>query len=265
MNKKLDYLLIGIVAMAVISCSTPRFSIESSTKSSTNPHLLYESDPIEDYLVYDGFLIQFDTLRKIPKYTIHRIDPIQLKDSNGVRASRNESPDFKIDPRIIQYSAVRSDYYQSGYDRGHHVPAGDFVYSQCLKNETFNYGNVSPQLKELNRYGWKYLEEAIRKKVLACNCEAFVITGTLFNETYNSIGKNKVGVPDQLYKIAFYPRLGKIYAFLMNNSSEEYRPPFSNYQLTVDQLEKETGCDFFERLTDEDETKLESKIKKFKK
>lgn len=264
MNKKTHHLLLGLVFIIITSCSSKQFVLESTTKSSKNPHLLYELDPIESFLTYEGYLIQFDSLKRVPDYSIHRINPNQLKDSNGVRASRKESPDFRIDQRIDEYSAERSDYYKSGYDRGHYVPAGDFVYSQHLKNKTFYYSNASPQLKELNRYGWKYLEEAIRQKVLICNCEAFVITGSLFNKTIDVIGKNKVGIPNQLYKIAFFPKLRKMYAFKMENSTAKYQKPLSSYQLTVDELEKLSQQDFFERLEDKTEEKLESKLLKFK-
>lgn len=264
MNRKVLHILFGVSSLILFSCSSIRISLESTTKGSKNPHLFYELNPIESFITYDGYVIQFDSSRKIPNYSIHQITPVQLKDSNGVRASRKESPDFKVDQRIAKYSAQRSDYYKSGYDRGHYVPAGDFVYSQGLKNKTFFYSNASPQLKELNRYGWKYLEEAIRKKVLACNCEAFVVTGTLFNETSNSIGKNEVGVPAQLYKIVFYPKLRKMYAFKMGNNKSKYQKPLSNYQLTVNELEKLTQHDFFERLEDKCEERLESKLLKFK-
>ncbi len=264
MNKKTHHLLLSVLVIIITSCSSKQLVLESTRAISKNPHLLYELDPIESFLTYEGYLIQFDSLKRVPDYSIHRITPNQLKDSSGVRASRKESPDFRVDQRIDKYSAERSDYYKSGYDRGHYVPAGDFVYSQRLKNETFYYSNVSPQLKELNRYGWKYLEEAIRQKVLVCNCEAFVITGALFNEAPNSIGENKVGVPDQLYKIAFFPKLRKVFAFKMENTTSRYQPPLSNYQLTVNELERQSGLDFFERIENKAEEKLESKLLKFK-
>ncbi|MBL4708433.1 MAG: DNA/RNA non-specific endonuclease [Flavobacteriales bacterium] len=186
MNKSVKYILVGTASFCFFSCSPKLKSILERGVLETNPHLRYESDSLSAFVLYEGYVVNFNKNRRVPNYTIHRLFPEQLKDSNGVRAKRSNN--FKIDPRIKSHSAIRADYYQSGYDRGHYVPAGDFVYSQHLKDETFIYTNVSPQLKELNRYGWKYLEAAIRKKVKRCNCEAYVITGTLLKEDSKNIG-----------------------------------------------------------------------------
>jgi endonuclease G len=238
--------------------------IAERTSKEFNVHLKYEHDSLNHFLLYKGFVVHFNKQKKVPNYTIHRIEPAQLIENNGFRASRKNSPDFIVEERLKGNSAARTDYYKSGYDRGHHVPAGDFVYSQPLKDETFTYANVSPQLKQVNRYSWKYLESAIRKKVKRCNCDAYVITGTHFLADYKTVGSNKVGVPNQLYKIVFYPKQAKMYAFLMNNSTAKYSGKLKYYQVTVDELEEVLEMDFFEALQDENENELERQIKRFK-
>jgi endonuclease G len=261
--KKLIYnILIWILGITAMSCSAKLSSVPQRSPEQLNSHLTYEQDLIEDFVVYRGFVVQFNPEKKVPNYTIHRIVPQQLKDSSGVKAVR--SNDFTVDDRISKHSATRSDYYRSGYDRGHLVPAGDFVYSQALKDETFIYTNTSPQLKELNRYGWKYLEAAIRRRVRRCNCEAYVITGNHFKAEHKSIGENNVGVPNQLYKIVFYPKQAKMYAFLMDNDTDQYLGALRLYQLSVDELEALLQLDFFEGLQDEDENRLELEFKKFR-
>ncbi|MEQ8910296.1 MAG: DNA/RNA non-specific endonuclease [Vicingaceae bacterium] len=260
---RLLFKLIGflLIVVALEACTLSTTALVEQKVSS--PHLRFEADPIEDFVLYQGFVVNFNQTQKVPNYTIHRITPEQLQEKNGIRAQRSNY--FIVDERVEVYSAKRSDYYKSGYDRGHYVPAGDFVYSQELKDETFTYTNVSPQLKELNRYGWKYLEAAIREKVLEWNCVAFVVTGSLFKAGNKTIGENKVGVPDQLYKIAFYPDSMRMYAFRMNNSTEEYSGSLESYQFTVDELEALSQVDFFEKLKDEDESRLESEILVLKK
>ena len=237
--------------------------IAERTSEEFNVHLKYEHDSLNHFLLYKGFVVHFNKQKKVPNYTIHRIEPAQLIENNGFRASRKNSPDFMVEERLNGNSAARTDYYKSGYDRGHHVPAGDFVYSQSLKDETFTYANVSPQLKQVNRYAWKYLETAIRNRVMLCNCEAYVITGTHFLETHETIGLHKVGVPQQLYKIVFYPQQAKMYAFLMNNSTAKYSGDLKYYQVTVDELETKLELDFFEALQDENENELERQIRTF--
>ena len=256
------YLSFCFVLVTLCGCSSKLNPITVRTAQESNKHLKYEQDSLSNFLLYQGFVVQFNSEKKVPNYTIHRIVPCQLKDSNKLEARRSD--DFGVDARISQYSATRADYFKSGYDRGHLVPAGDFIYSQALKDETFTYSNVSPQLKEVNRYGWKYLEMAIRKRVKRCNCEAYVITGAHFLENHKLIGFNKIGVPNQLYKIVFFPKRAKMYAFLMNNNTDRYLGKLKYYQVTVDELEEMLQIDFFEALEDKNENCLEREFKRFK-
>lgn len=250
--------LVLTLILIMDACSV-KHSAEGQEETSS-PHLRFEADPMDDFVLYRGFVVAFNKKHKVPNYTIHRITTEQLQANNGIRAKRSDY--FKVDERVKEHSAQRSDYYKSGYDRGHYVPAGDFVYSQELKDETFTYTNVSPQLKALNRYGWKYLEAAIRDKVLAWKCSAYVVSGSLFKAGNKRIGENQIGVPDQLYKIVFYPDSMKMYAFRMNNSNEAYSGSLQDYQLTVDELETLSQEDYFEKLKDADENRLESEIQK---
>ena len=54
-------------------------------------------------------------------------------------------------------------YYYSGYDRGHLVPAEDFAYSYNRLLTTFYYINCVPQTIKLNRGNWKIYETKIRQ------------------------------------------------------------------------------------------------------
>lgn len=53
-------------------------------------------------------------------------------------------------------------YTNSGYDRGHLVPAEDMAYSEESLKSTFYYINAIPQNPTLNRSIWKQYEDDIR-------------------------------------------------------------------------------------------------------
>ena len=53
-------------------------------------------------------------------------------------------------------------YTNSGYDRGHLVPAEDMAYSQKSIQSTFYYINAIPQDPTLNRSVWKQYEDYVR-------------------------------------------------------------------------------------------------------
>lgn len=237
--------------------------MEPGHQLSTIPHLRFESDNTEKLMVYEGFVVKFDSSHKVPGFVTQVITPEQLTDSLGIKAKRSNR--FWVDQSIIAgLSATSADYRKSGYDRGHHAPAGDFVYSQSLKDESFVYTNISPQNAKLNRGPLAKLEKQVREKVDACQCNAYVITGTHFEDkAIKTIGTNEVGVPDYIYKVIYYPELGRMYAFLLDNRLKEYLGDLFHHQQTVDAIEALTGEDFFDQLQDALETALEKKLSSF--
>lgn len=259
-------ILIWFIAgiLLLVSCS-PKVLIvmEKGTSPSSNPHLRFENDAIEKLIVYDGFVVKYDTANRVPRYVMHRITPRQLSDSAGIKAKRSNR--FWVDQfNLSSYSATSQDYRKSGYDRGHHAPAGDFVYSQSLKDESFVYSNISPQNAKLNRGALVKIETRIRERVTECNCVAYVITGTHFEPSKaKSIGANQVGVPTHIYKVAFYPRLGKMYGLVLDNNATQYARDLFHFQKSIDAIELLTGEDFFEKLDDNVESKLEKQLFNF--
>jgi len=163
---------------------------------------------------------------------------------------------FRKDPLVPTGSALLEDYKGSGYDRGHLAPAADMAWSVQAMSESFYLSNMSPQKGSLNRGRWKDLEALVRDWAVA-NEEVYVITGPIIRPNHATIGSNKVTVPQWYYKIVLdvkSPGLKGI-AFLMPNRKAEKN--CSAYAVTIDKVEEITGLDFFERIDDTLETKLE--------
>jgi endonuclease G, mitochondrial len=163
---------------------------------------------------------------------------------------------FRKDPLVPTGSALLEDYKGTGYDRGHLAPAADMAWSEQAMSESFYLSNMSPQKGSLNRGRWKDLETLVRNWAVA-NDEVYVITGPIIRPNHATIGPNKVTVPQWYYKIVLdvkSPGLKGI-GFLMPNRKAEKE--CSAYAVTIDKIEEITGLDFFERLDDSLETKLE--------
>jgi endonuclease G len=166
---------------------------------------------------------------------------------------------FKADTNIAGGSASLSDYYKSGYDRGHLAPAADMLWSKQAMQESFLMSNMSPQLPAFNRGAWKRLESAVRKTVLAED-SLIIITGPLFNDTLGSIGKNHVGIPAEYYKIVVdisAPHLGAV-AFIMPHRNTKLS--LDKFVVSVDSLERYSGIDFMVPLPDRLENQLEERV-----
>jgi DNA/RNA endonuclease G, NUC1 len=212
---------------------------------SISTHLKFENDSIDSLLIYRGFIVNYNYKYRIPNFTIHLLTKNQI--SNKGNHIKRRSNFFVDDNLLKDKSSLNIDYKNSGYDRGHMVPAGDFYWQKTLKNETFVMTNIAPQNPNLNRGIWRNLEERIRMKVSECSCNSYVITGTII-QTNKKIGINNVGVPDLYYKIIYFEKLDIMYAFLFDNNIKYYQGELSEFQVTVDNLELITKYDFFDLM-----------------
>lgn len=232
-------------------------------KDAARTHLIYECDPVDSFVIYRGYLVRYNYAKRTPIFTIHCLSPNQISPNSGTKVKRSSSF-FVDDFHLRNRSAINMDYKWSGYDRGHMVPAGDFFWNKLLKDETFFLTNISPQNPILNRGIWNYLEMSIRDKVTALNENVYIVTGTIFsNSEIETIGLNKVGVPNYFYKIIYFSQTNLMFAFMFDNNIGSYLSDLNDYQIKVDELERITGQDFFECLEDSLENKLESTILPF--
>ena len=161
---------------------------------------------------------------------------------------------YTLDRKVSTGSAKTSDYTNSGFDRGHLVPAADMKMDFTSVKEAAYMSNISPQKPKFNQGVWKKLEENARD--LAKKTELYITTGgVLSSADLKKIGKNNLSVPDQFYKIIYDTKNQKMFAYLMPNKKIDSR---EKYVVTVDSIETLTGIDFYHQLDDELENKLES-------
>ena len=146
---------------------------------------------------------------------------------------------------------------RSGYDKGHMAPAADMKWSPEVMKESFYFSNMCPQHPQLNRRGWKNLEEKIRDWAIA-DSAIIIICGPIINQSSRTIGKNKVAVPERFFKVVLSPFVKPVrgIGFLFNN--RQAVEPLSTYAVTIDSIEKLTNMDFFSPLPDEIENEVEA-------
>ncbi len=165
--------------------------------------------------------------------------------------------DFRPDPVVKTGSANLKDYKGSGYDRGHLAPAADMGFSAAAMSESFYMSNMSPQKPSFNRGIWKNLETQVRNWAKVYD-KIYVVTGGVLKSGLPFIGENRVAVPEKYYKIIFREKgsHAEMIAFLLANMKSEQ--PLSSFVVSVDEIEKLTGVDFFPQLPDGIENKLEA-------
>ncbi len=155
---------------------------------------------------------------------------------------------FLPDPKVRTGSATPNDYRNSGYDRGHLVPAADMAFDEDAMMETFFMSNISPQAKNFNKGIWRELEELTRSWAEK-NVKLFIVTGPVLTEPVKGkIGANEVSIPTAYYKILLdlnEPEKKAIAFVVPNEVSYE---PLYKYAKSVDEVEQLTGIDFFPEL-----------------
>ncbi len=254
--------LLALLFFTICSAQiTPPLTAEEQ-KYSINNNLEYESDSVNEFIIYRAYVVKYDKKNHIPSFTIHNLLPKDF--ITEVKAKRRST--FYIDEyNLGNVSATNADYKLSGYDRGHMVPAVDFDSDQVLKDETFYLTNICPQSANLNRGIWKNLEDAIREKTAKYKCAGIIITGSIVDSiNQETIGMNKVQVPSYYYKIIFYPDSLKMYAFLFSNHMDYYTGDIENYQVRVDDIELITHENFFDKLEANIQADLEAQKSKFR-
>lgn len=210
----------------------------------------------EQIIHHTGYTVSYNKDLKLPNWVSYELT---RKETKG-KEKRNDR--FIADPLVIDSIATNADYTRSGYDKGHMAPAADMKWSPQAMKESFYFSNMCPQHPQLNRRGWKNLEEKIRDWAIA-DSAIIIICGPIVAKQPKTIGKNKVVVPQQFFKVILSPFVKPMRAigFLFNN--KQAVEPLSTYVVTIDSIERLTNMDFFASLPDEIENKIEAEANYF--
>ncbi|HEX6747488.1 MAG TPA: DNA/RNA non-specific endonuclease [Longimicrobium sp.] len=178
------------------------------------------------------------------------------------------------------YRVVDFDYRNGGYDRGHMVQSESRTTTDQENASTFLLTNILPQGAENNQGPWSQFENYLNDLARTSGKEIYVVAGGEYAATPGTLkNEGKVAIPDYTWKIAVIMDGGEgladvhsvgdlqVIAVKMPNLTTTGTPassvgirntPWQNYQVTVDQLEQETGYDFLSNLPNQIEILLEA-------
>lgn len=271
MNKKVErfwqrwgdtvrFLLWGLTA-ALVCFLLYRVIVNNNT-----PHLVPMSEGTRDSLMtvavprgmndtlvkYDAFDVHFNSERGIANCALYEITSSEL---NG---SAERGSGFTADPGV-KGCPQPDDYAGSGFDRGHLVPAGDLKWSETAMRQSFLLTNVGPMHKALNEGGWAKLEEKVREWTVR-DSALLVFTGPVVSDSDTTLASGRVKVPSAYYKVIMAPcvRPMRAIAFIYPNGHSGGR--LQQYAVSVDEVERRTGLDFFLTLPEEEQQRLESPV-----
>jgi len=249
-------LLIALIVLFIALCFITPTEAEVITASVGNIPNLELPAPVEgeQLIKHTGYTLSYNEEAEQPSYVAYELT------REEVYGALDRVDDFRADPLVTTGSATLDDYKNSGYDRGHMAPAADFKWSKEAMSDTFYLSNMSPQVGALNRGRWADLEAVVRQMAVD-NEKIYIATGPVLTDgPFKTIGKNKVAVPNQYYKVILDytdPDI-KAIGFVMPN--KDINDSIENYIVTVDEVEALTGLDFFPALPDDAEALLEAEV-----
>ena len=248
--------LILAILFVVLAFLTPT---ESEMEDRYNPsyieNLEIPSGGKGEVIQHTGYTLSYNEEYEVPQWVAY-----ELTREEVVTQSVERKDNFREDKAVSTGSATLNDYKKSGYDRGHVAPAADFRWSFDAMNDTFYLSNMCPHTHAFNAGIWSDLEEAVRSIAYEDEC-IYVVTGPVLTDgPYETIGENKVAVPNYFYKVIldYSAPTVKAIGFIMPH--ENSKEPLSYFAVTVDEVENMTGLDFFPLLPDDEEEKLESSL-----
>ncbi|APY08950.1 endonuclease [Winogradskyella sp. J14-2] len=259
MNKKQLYSIIAIIILIAIYVFEHYLNSEEKStiveegqqpKTETNEYFLPTSTTGQ-IVHHQNYSLSYSEPYEQAEWVAYELKSSHLSSTNHKR------PYFEIDEAVKSGAAHWRNYKQSGYDRGHLCPAGDRRYSKAAHDETFLTSNISPQEHQFNAGVWNRLEQKVRYWAKKYD-GVFVVTGGILEDGLKTIGEEKVAVPNQFYKIVLDNTNGKpkVLAFLMNHNDSDL--PLYTFVVSVDEVERLTGIDFFPELDDAIENKIEA-------
>jgi endonuclease G len=207
-----------------------------------------------------GFIVGYSDIRGNPLWTEYALMPVDESIPSLPRPSH-----FTKDWRAIN-RIEHDDYTKSGYDRGHNAPnyAMSHLYGKEGQADSFLMTNISPQTPKLNRQFWQRLEEVEAKYFTKLAGKVWVITGPVFTGSTERLSSSwRVEIPDAFYKMyiteAQLNQPAKVLAFLVPQTVNGHES-LAQFVTSIDNIEAQTGLDFFSDLDDVIENQLEASV-----
>lgn len=226
------------------------------------------------------YSLEWDNAKVANRWTCY-----QLHEGNTLsKTDRND--DFKADPEVA-VSPTLADYRNSGFSRGHLCPSADRQCTVEQNKQTFFLTNMQPQWQEHNGGLWKNLEDLVRNYATNdsysdahCDTLYIVKAATITDKVTMPSGEedgiytdqkcvggeghtHELIVPKYFYMaLLHYNKTTDTYhalAFWTNHEKvSDKNKNYGDYAISIDELEKRTGIDFFCNLPDDVEKTVEA-------
>lgn len=255
------------------------------------PHLNPANYYVEHTVSYNNqeilnYAYEWVDSKKHTEWVAFSFDDITSQD-NYNRPSQEDEP-WAVDPNLPAEMQTSNDQHKlDGFDRGHLCASNDRVFSKDANAQTFFFSNMSPQINSFNGGYWIAFEQLVQNWARSNTYSHMYVTkGGTLNQLLKNFKGNKAdsnGIyPEtdengftihglacpQYYFMAILAQKGeeyqaigfwvehKEYDYSINNQPDA--ATIKTHAVSIDELEQQTGLDFFCNLPDIIENQVES-------
>ena len=236
-----------------------------------------------------NYTIEWDTEKGAQRWSAYKLcKSLTVKNVNRYYASNDGSlssscqyPNDPDLPSTYRFTAGDDPYKYSGYDHGHICPSADRLSSTESNYQTFYITNMQPQFGKKNNVPgfndcvWANMENQVRNwasrydTLYVCKGGTIDKNDDIIEYVYqNSHQKERVNnkyipVP-RFFFMAILGRKGNTFkatGFWINQETYDSRYSSNtpkNYAISISELQKKTGIDFFYSLPDNIENQVET-------
>lgn len=235
---------------------------EQCTKQLEDVPEAYKATMNSIQLDHRALKISYNTTHRIPNWVYYDLSRENLMNSCAKRKDK-----FRGDPLLARAQLPKdliiseNGYKNSGFDRGHMAPSGDFIWDQSINEDTFFMSNMSPQTAELNQKTWNALEAHVRN--WACGFgEIKVYTGPIMDPNMKRLN-SCVSIPNKFFKVLVGMKNKKLVGIgFVYDQNDKVGDPYKKNAMTIRKVEELSGLNFFEnqyaqKVQDEFETKMD--------
>lgn len=215
--------------------------------------VMVPDDVAQQIVDYEGFTVSYNADAHQPNYVSWELTAAETQ--GGIKRDVN----FDVD-RSVRGTAELADYKNSGYDRGHMIPAADVKWDAEAMRASHLLTNICPQDHKLNAGAWATLEANCRDWARRDSAIIIICGPVLSDYMPRSIGADgrKIPVPERFFKVVLAPFANppRGIGFIMANSG--FDGGVQTTAVPIDEVEAVTGFDFFAALPDEIEQDVEA-------
>ena len=209
-----------------------------------------------------NFMVEWDCVKKSQRWTCYT----QHKDNSPKNVSRYYGePQYPYDPDLPSKYYFSSDpFYGSGYDHGHICPSYDRLNSSKANYQTFYLTNMQPQRNVFNAGLWQKMESIVSRtwNQNSFRDTLYICKGGTIDDPQNILRTTNKGliVPKYFFMAVLcknsqgYKAIG---LWTQHFETDHTNDNLMDFVVSIDQLERLTGIDFFCNLPDDVEEATE--------